>query len=640
MVSNSLFLMGLLLLGEASVPVDARQRVNTNNGGSRNALPVNTRLHITFPKDSAVLNAKTDCGAKGDGITDDTAALQKALDESCGMNGKTKALFLPNGIYRVTQTLVVKNALGPWLYGKSRDKTIIRLDNGVKECNAVIRTHPREKGPTSADWFMRNLRNFTIDVGNNPDTDGIRYYATNSGILQNVRIIGHGKIGINAGFLDQSGPNLIQDAIIEGFETGIQSQWIWGETLSRVTIRHCTKQGVYVTANSVAIEDLTVEDTPVAIFCDHPNDWYHWGGVVALIGGKFTGNDPTKPAIINRSLVYARNVKTKGFKIVLQNEDANRNLSGPDITEYSSGPIKRLYDGPERALQLPIKQEPILPWESNTQNWVCANDFGAIPGDNKDDTEAIQKAIDAAAKAKKTVVYLRGVGGGDPNWYTVDGEIRVHGSVRYMLALGFGRIVAGPNGKFVVSNKSASVVKFQNINSFGGRPVVLENRASKSTMVVESCGVRIVGNGQGDIFATDCPATVDLQMPGQHLWARQLNPEGTDDTGLVRNNGAFLWDLGLKCEGAGVRVRTVNRGQTEIFGAFIYDPGDMKNEDKRPMFDIVDFSVSIMGLREIAFGGSMFTVKMRERRGNEIRTLGNDKEGGWIGWSLYSTLIP
>lgn len=41
-----------------------------------------------------------------------------------------------------------------------------------------------------------------------------------------VSFIGHGKIGINAEFLDQTGPNLIQDAVVEGFETGIQAQWI------------------------------------------------------------------------------------------------------------------------------------------------------------------------------------------------------------------------------------------------------------------------------------------------------------------------------------------------------------------------------------------------------------------------------
>ena len=147
--------------------------------------------HFTCPKDESVLDAKRDFGAKGDGTADDTEALQRAIEASCGSDkahrGKTNALFLPNGTYRVTKSLVVKAALGPWLYGESRDGVVIKLDDGVKDVTCVLRTHPNEKGPTSADWFMRNLRNFTVDVGNNPETDGIRYYATNSGILKNVR---------------------------------------------------------------------------------------------------------------------------------------------------------------------------------------------------------------------------------------------------------------------------------------------------------------------------------------------------------------------------------------------------------------------------------------------------------------------
>ncbi|GAB4453030.1 MAG: hypothetical protein OHK0029_05020 [Armatimonadaceae bacterium] len=323
---------------------------------------------IVFPKDPAILDAKRDLGAKGDGITDDTEALQKGLDLSCGMDGKpTRILFLPNGTYRLTKTLVVKNSLGPWLYGETRDGVILRLDNGVKDCNSVLRTHPSEEGPTSADWLMRNIRNLTVDVGNNPNTDGIRFFATNTGLLQHVRVIGNGKVGINAGFLGQSGPNLIQDAVVEGFETGIQSQWIWGETLSRITIRNCRKQGVYVSANSVAIEDLTVENTPLALFCDYPNDWTWWGGVVALVGGQFSGGDANGPAIQNRSLLFARDVNTNGFARAIQSATPKGDVPGPRVTEYSSHETKSLFESPAQPLRLPIKKEPRL-WFDKPDN--------------------------------------------------------------------------------------------------------------------------------------------------------------------------------------------------------------------------------------------------------------------------------
>ncbi|MBY0455772.1 MAG: hypothetical protein K2V38_00385, partial [Gemmataceae bacterium] len=245
-----------------------------------------------------------------------------------------------------------------------------------------------------------------------------------------------------------------------------------------------------------------------------------------------------------------------------------------------------------------------------------------------------QKAIDAAAKAGKTVVYLRGCGGGDPNWYTVDGEIKVHGSVRFVLGLGWARVLGGKDGRFVVTDDSAEVVKFQNLDAFGGGPVWLENRSAKKTLVAESCGVRILGTGTGDIFATDCPALVDLRKPGQKMWCRQLNPEGDSDEGLVKNAGADLWILGMKFEGRGVRVRTEKGGRTEAFGVFNYGPG-IKEGDVRPAFDVIDGSLGVYGLRELAFGGNCFRTKVREKRGDKTLTLGDDKEGGWIGWSAY-----
>ncbi len=589
---------------------------------------------IVFPKDPSVLDAKRDYGAKGDGKTDDTDALQKALDESSGMNGKpTRILYLSNGVYKVTKSLIVNNALGPWLYGETRDGVIIRLADDSTGVTAVLRTHPKEKGPTSADWFMRNLRNFTVDVGNNPETDGIRYYATNTGILQNVRIIGNGKIGLNAGFLDQSGPNLAQDVVIEGFETGIQSQWIWGETLSRITIKNCRKQGIYVTANSVAIENLVVENTPIAVVCDYPNDWKHWGGVVSIVGGKFTGGNPNNAAIKNRSVLYLRDVQTQGYKMAVESEAPGTKVTTANVAEYSSHPTKKLYDNAPKIAPLAIKREPFIAWETDPKKWVCANDFGAKAGDNQDDTEAFQKAIDAAAKEGATVVYFRGIGGGDPNWYTLEGAVHVHGNVRMILGLGFGRIIKGKVGKFVVDDQSAPVVAFRHIDAFGGTGIILENSGSK-TMVVESCGVTVIGNGSGDIFMTDCASRAHLEKPGQKLWARQFNPEGDDDIGLARNNGGSMWIMGLKCEGKGVRIRTADKGRTEVYGAFLYSQ-PMKREDTRPLFDIDNGFLSVMGLREIVFGGETFFVKVRDKQGSETRTLTAEQEGGWIGWSLY-----
>jgi hypothetical protein len=181
-----------------------------------------------------------------------------------------------------------------------------------------------------------------------------------------------------------------------------------------------------------------------------------------------------------------------------------------------------------------------------------------------------------------------------------------------------------------VDDRSAPVVKFMHLQAFGGRPPIVENRSATNTLVVEGCDLKILGTGRGDIFVTDCPSGVELRSPGQRLWARQLNPEGDSDTGLVRNHGGRLWALGVKHEGRGVRFLADHGGQTEMLGLFNYAPSIATN-DLRPAFDIRDAAFSAAGIREISFGNP-YPVKVREQRGDDVRL---EQGGGWIGWPLY-----
>ncbi len=79
------------------------------------------------------LDAKRDFGAKGDGKTDDTEALQRALDALRPPEAKTSVLFLPAGTYRITKTLrVVRGAHAESqhiiILGEHPDTTVIRWD--------------------------------------------------------------------------------------------------------------------------------------------------------------------------------------------------------------------------------------------------------------------------------------------------------------------------------------------------------------------------------------------------------------------------------------------------------------------------------------------------------------------------------
>jgi hypothetical protein len=343
---------------------------------------------------------------------------------------------------------------------------------------------------------------------------------------------------------------------------------------------------------------------------------------------------------MNQSILYARDVRTTGYKLAIQSKSPGGDVPGGMVKEYVSHPVRRAWpDSSQAAICLPIKPDPRVHWEVDPRQWVCVDDYGAVAGDNKDDTAAFQKAIDAAAAAGKTTVYIRGVGLKEPNWYSIDGDVEVRGSVRHIIGLGWGRILSGKSGgRFVVAEDAAPFVKFQNIDAFGGKPVVVENRSRSRTMLVESCGVDVVGDGQGDIFVTDCSAGgVELRKAGQSLWARHLNPEGSREGGLVRNNGGALWVMGTKSEGnGGIRYSTRDGGRTEVFGMFQYTSVSIAKDDVRPLFQTVDASLCVMGLREICHSGNAYGVKASEVRRGAERTLTNKTESGWTGWALYS----
>ena len=88
--------------------------------------------NLVFPPDAGVIDVtKPPYGAKGDGQTDDTQAIQQALNDHPNQGA---IIYLPHGTYRIAATLKwphgsrggmeEKNTI---LQGQSRDGTIIRL---------------------------------------------------------------------------------------------------------------------------------------------------------------------------------------------------------------------------------------------------------------------------------------------------------------------------------------------------------------------------------------------------------------------------------------------------------------------------------------------------------------------------------
>lgn len=68
------------------------------------------------------LNVKTSYGAVGNGVHDDTASLQNCIDATSA----SKTCYIPNGTYKITSTLFVKNLTSTSLVGQDEANTIIK----------------------------------------------------------------------------------------------------------------------------------------------------------------------------------------------------------------------------------------------------------------------------------------------------------------------------------------------------------------------------------------------------------------------------------------------------------------------------------------------------------------------------------
>jgi len=119
---------------------------------------VNTVNHV-FPACANVIDVtKAPYNAKGDGKTDNTAALQQALKDHMGRH---RIIYLPNGTYLVSSTLMwsKKDASGKeawgftWIQGQNQAGTIIRLKDNTFTDSTKPQSIMWGGGFGSADWF-------------------------------------------------------------------------------------------------------------------------------------------------------------------------------------------------------------------------------------------------------------------------------------------------------------------------------------------------------------------------------------------------------------------------------------------------------------------------------------------------------
>lgn len=597
------------------------------------------RADVRFPEDSGVIDVtRPPYNARGDGMTDDTAAIQQALLDHPDRNA---VIYLPDGTYRISQTLK-----WPWtqgidgrqratiLQGQSRTGTVIRLGDRTPAFGTGRRGHPMLWMGQELSTHARNaVRDLTLDIGiGNPGATGVRLMANHQGGMRDVTVRSpdpaEGVVGIDLAHAEIVGPCLLRDVSVEGFEYGIQAAY----SLNSVTLEHVVLTGQRMAAvrnrgQTLTFRDLRTRGEGPAIQSTDRS------GFVTVIGGRFEGL-PTRrpsPAVANRAFLHLRDVTTPGYTNAVQAPSRDREgADGPEVPLYLSHGAFNLHPAPHRPLGLEVRETPAPVWDPPSA-WASPLDHGGRPDDSVDDTAAIQAAIDSGA----TTVYL-------PNGtWIVRSTLEIRGQVRRVVGCEARINNDGMRGQpaFRVGPEGPPEVHVERLEVVPGYDPLVE-QAGGRTLVVSSCHQSaLLCSGRGDIFIEDVSSLRPCEIRGNRVWARQWNFE-VDGTKIV-NDGGTLWVLGLMATKPGTLIDTRNGGRTELLGALCVASGGFK---AAPLLRL-DESEGSFVLGEASFFTNPFQLVVEETRGGVVRRLRNtgptaerpvpERLGG-VGLTLYS----
>lgn len=399
------------------------------------------------PADYKVFRNVMDYGAKGDGVTDDTAAINRAISDGnrcapgkCASSTTSPALvYFPNGTYIVSDSIVnyyYTQIVGnpncmPTIKGSSQFRARWVIDGNQYGSDGKL-------GWGATDVFWTQVRNIIIDtteVRPSLQVAGIHWTVSQATLLQNIIF----KLSQAAGtqhqgvFIAEGSGGFMSDLFFTGGAQGmaignqqftmrnltfdsvvaaIDQAWDWGWTYYGLKINNCT-----VGLNLTAVNDKGELNVASVVLFDSEFS----NTDTAVITARPTPSNSSAGALI------LENVSLNNVRVAIEGPSGTTLLDGTSgvkkITAWGQGSQYSLKSQRESVQgQITPNNRPTsltagadyyqrsMPKYENLpiSQFVIARAEGATGDGHTDDTDALQGAINKAAKSGKVLLVNAG----------------------------------------------------------------------------------------------------------------------------------------------------------------------------------------------------------------------------------------